>query len=142
MPPFGPADARAEVAAGGGELDLHALLIAALIETEGSLVARCPCLTASGVYDSMRACSDAVTFGRNWIDCVNGLDLTTEDDPEVRTNLHCNIRELKQRSECLRGSSCSDDDVVRCMSQTLDCPKLPLELLSQVAVECQIAFSR
>lgn len=135
------ADAGAP-AASGGELDLHSLVVAALIETESSLVARCPCLTASGVYASMRACTDAVTLGRNWIDCVNGLDLTTQDDPQVRESLHCSIRELKQRSECLRGSSCSDDDIVMCMTEMLSCPKLPLELLSRVAVDCQIALSR
>jgi hypothetical protein len=125
-----------------GELDLRSLLIAELIETESSLVARCPCLTASGAYESMSKCLQAVSLGRNWIDCANALDLSKQDSPEIRANLRCSIQELRQRGQCLMGSSCSNADVGACMSETLNCPKLPLELLSQVAVQCQIAFSR
>jgi hypothetical protein len=138
----GRQDAAVQDATVKGELDLRSLLIAELIETESSLVARCSCLTASGVYESMSKCLDAVSLGRNWVDCANALDLSAQDSPEIRANLRCNIQELSQRSQCLLGSSCSDTDIAACMTATLNCAKLPLELLSQIAVQCHIAFSR
>ncbi|HET8934945.1 MAG TPA: hypothetical protein VFN67_15965 [Polyangiales bacterium] len=122
-------------------LDLHDLLIVALIETERTLLARCPCLAEKAVYKSMRECVEHVSLGRSWVECANALDLTGMDDAEVRANLRCSIEELLQRTDCLMGSACTDEAVATCMSQSLDCPMLPLNVLSRVAVECDIGFS-
>lgn len=122
-------------------LDLHDLLIVALIETERTLLARCPCLAEKGIYKSMQECIDSVSLGRSWVECANALDLTGMDDAMVRANLRCSIEELMQRTDCLMASSCSDEAVAVCMSQTLNCPMLPLNTLSRVAVECNIGFS-
>jgi hypothetical protein len=126
---------------GDASLDLHALLIAALIETERTLIARCPCLTEAGQFESMQACVRALSLGRTWVDCANALDLTGMDHAQVRANLHCSLEELTQRTECLTGSGCASADVAACMSQSLGCPQLPLDLLSRVAVECSIGLS-
>jgi hypothetical protein len=122
-------------------LDIHFLLISAVIEIERSLHARCPCLTETGQYESMRECIDAVSLGRDWVDCANKIDLSGQDDETVRANLRCNIEELTQRSECLMGSACREDAIAACMTQSLGCPMPPLDALSRVAVECNIAFS-
>ena len=122
-------------------LDLHDLLIVALIETERTLLVRCPCLAEKGIYKSRQECVENVSLGRSWVDCANALDLTGMDDAMVRANLRCSIEELMQRTDCLMASSCSDDAVAACMSLTLDCPMLPLNTLSRVAVECDIGFS-
>lgn len=122
-------------------LDLHDLLIVALIETERTLLARCPCLAETGVYKTMQECVDHVSLGRAWVECANALDLTGMDDAMVRANLRCSIEELMQRTDCLMGSACNNDAVAECMSLTLNCPMLPLDVLSRVAVECSIGFS-
>jgi hypothetical protein len=123
-------------------VDLHFLLITALLEMERTLVARCPCLTADGQYESESECRGAVNLGRNWVDCASQLDLSQQDEPEIRENLRCNISELSLRTECLTGSACSDVAVAMCMTQSLGCQVLPFELLSEVVSECKIALSR
>jgi hypothetical protein len=122
-------------------LDLHDLLIVALVETERTLLARCPCLAEKAVYKSMQECVDRVSLGRSWVECANALDLTGMDDAEIRANLRCSIEELMQRTDCLMGSACTDEAVAICMSQSLNCSMLPLNVLSRVAVECDIGFS-
>lgn len=127
--------------AGDITADLHLLLIAALIETERSLTARCECLVQGGRYPSVAECDEAVSFGRDWVDCVNGLDLSGMDQADVRAGLHCTIEQTAQRGECLMGSSCNDEAVAACMTAGLDCPMVPLDLLSQLVTHCSIAFS-
>lgn len=122
--------------------DLHALLIATLIETERALIARCPCLAEIGSFKSKQECVRALSLGRDWVECSNATDLTGQDDAAVRANLRCNLQELSQRTECLTGSSCDEKAVVACMSPSLSCPMLPLDVLSHVAVECSISLSR
>jgi hypothetical protein len=121
--------------------NLHFLLIAAVLEVERSLIARCPCLTADGHYESEVECVRAVSLGRDWVDCANDMDLSGLDDAESRASLRCNIEEISERTECLMASSCNADAVAECMSKTLGCSMLPLNLLSRVTVECSIAFS-
>lgn len=123
-------------------LDIQFLVIATLLEMERSLIARCPCLTAAGEYDSASECLNAVNLGRNWIDCANRVDLSAHDNEETRENLRCNIAELSLRSECLMGSSCAADAIATCMTQSHDCTELPYELLSNVVSECMITLSR
>jgi hypothetical protein len=130
------------VASADASIDLHFLLIAAMIEVERSLIARCPCLIENGAYDSMSQCVKAVSLGRDWVDCANTLELSDQDDDALRDSLRCNIEELTQRSECLMGSACSDEAVATCMTQSLGCAMLPLDALSRVTVECGIALSR
>lgn len=121
--------------------DVHTLLITALLELERTLLARCPCYVEKGLYETKQACVDAVSLGRSWVDCANAADLGELDDVQARANLRCTIEELSQRTECLMGSACTDEAVATCMTQSLGCPMLPLDPLSQVAVECTIAFS-
>lgn len=123
-------------------LDIQFLVIATLLEMERSLIARCPCLTAAGEYESASECLSTVNLGRNWIDCANRVDLSAHDSDEARDNLHCNIAELSRRSECLMGSSCAPPAIATCMTQTLDCTELPYELIGKVVSECKIALSR
>jgi hypothetical protein len=123
-------------------VDLHFLLVTLLLEMERSLVARCPCQVANGVYKSDAECRRAVNLGQSWVDCVNQRDLSAYEEPELHEPLRCNIAELVQRSECLMGSPCSDDAVAACMMQNLGCPELPYQLLSEVVVECGVALSR
>jgi hypothetical protein len=123
-------------------VDLNFLLLATLLETERTLIARCPCLIVSGQYESMPECLSALSLGRSWIDCANQVDLRAHDSAATRDNLRCNVAELTQRTECLMGSACKEDAVAACMIQNLGCSLLPWELLSSVASECMIAFSR
>lgn len=121
--------------------DLHFLLVTMLVEIDRSMLARCPCQVAGGDYATIRDCVDTVSLGRDWVDCVNSLDLTGEDAAPLRDNLHCNIEELMQRSECLEVSSCSEQDVQVCLSKANGCPMPPLMVLSRLATECPILFS-
>jgi hypothetical protein len=123
-------------------LDIQFLVIATVLEMERSLIARCPCLTAAGEYDSASECLSAVNFGRNWIDCANRVDLSAHDNDETREGLRCNIAELSLRSECLMGSSCAADAIAMCMTQSLQCTGLPYELISNVVSQCMITLSR
>ena len=123
-------------------LDIQFLVIATLLEMERSLIARCPCLTAAGEYDSAAECLRAVNLGRNWIDCANRVDLSAHDNNETRESLRCNIAELSLRSECLMGSSCAADAIAMCMTQSLNCTGLPYEVISNVVSECMITLSR
>jgi len=123
-------------------VDLHFLVIATLIEIERTLIARCPCLTAAGEYDSEAECLSGVSIGRNWVDCANRVDLTSDDSDARRENLRCNIAELSLRTECLSGSSCAQEAIAACMAQSLECPVLPYDVISKVVTECTIALSR
>lgn len=123
-------------------VDLHFLVIATLLEMERSLVARCPCLTAAGEYESESQCRSALSLGSNWIDCANRVDLRSDDSDQTREKLRCNIEELSVRTECLTGSSCAKDAIAMCMTQSLGCPVPPYDLLSKVVSECTIALSR
>jgi hypothetical protein len=123
-------------------VDLHFLLITALLEMERTLVVRCPCLTANEQYESESECRRAVNLGRSWIDCVNQLDLSAYDELATRENLRCNIAELSLRTECLMVSACSDSAVAMCMTKSLGCSVLPFELISEVVSACKIALSR
>lgn len=123
-------------------LDIHFLLIATLLEMERSLLARCPCLTAAGEYDSASDCLSAVNFGRSWIDCANQVDVSAHDTEEIRESLRCNIAELSLRSECLMGSSCAADAIAMCMTQSLACAGIPFEVIGEVVSECKITLSR
>lgn len=123
-------------------VDLPFLLIAVLLEMERSLIARCPCLTAAGEYDSASECLSRTSLGRNWIDCANRVDLSGYDSDETREALRCNVEQLSLRSDCLMGSSCASDAIAACMTQTLNCADLPYELISKVVTECMITLSR
>jgi hypothetical protein len=139
----GPRKLDAETSAPvDASLDIQFLVIATLLEMERSLIARCPCLTAAGEYDSVSECLRAHNLGRNWIDCANRVDLSAHDNDETRESLRCNIAELSLRSECLMGSSCAADAIAMCMTQSLDCTELPYEVISNVVSECMITLSR
>lgn len=131
-----------EVAPVKASVDLHFLLISALIEMERSLVARCPCLTAAGAYESVTTCMNTVSLGRDWIDCVDRADFSHADNESIRENLRCNIAELNERTECLMGSSCAEAAIAACLTQSRGCPGLPYEVFSEVATNCMIALSR
>lgn len=137
-----PGAAAGDGARADAAIDLHFLLIAAILETERSLVARCPCLTASDVYENMSDCLSSMSLGRSWVDCANRLDLSAFDGAATRENLHCNIAQLTQRTECLMASACDEGAIARCMTQSLGCAVLPWQIFSAVASECAIAFSR
>jgi hypothetical protein len=126
---------------GTASFDLHFLVVAALLEMERSLIARCPCLTLQGEYDSASQCRSAVALGSHWIECANRIDLSAFDSTETRESLRCSVAELSQRSECLMGSACTADAIAGCMTQSFGC-MLPLELFSQVASTCEISLSR
>lgn len=137
-----PRDAGEQVNAVDAAVDLHFLVLAILLEMERSLVVRCPCLTANGLYESASECLSAVSLGRGWIDCANQIDLSAYDDAMTREDLRCSIAELTVRTECLMASTCSNDAVAMCMTQSLDCEPLPFELLSSVVSACMITLSR
>jgi hypothetical protein len=122
-------------------LDVHFLLIATFLEIERSLLARCPCLTDMGLYETRADCNRAVGLGHDWVACANMLDLSQQDSEQVRATLRCNVEELSQRSECLMGSACREEAIAACMTDGLGCPMLPLNLFSEVATECRIALS-
>jgi hypothetical protein len=116
------------------EADIHFAVIALLVELQRSLQQRCACEAEAKQFATIQMCEDAVSFGPNWADCVNRVDIP--DDEHSREQLRCETLAFSMRTDCLATSPCTDDAVAECLRDKSGCGELDLSVLNPVAMQC------
>jgi hypothetical protein len=82
--------------------------------------ASCPCLVASGAYQTEQECLDLGLSGPDWVDCATKA-LADYDNPDTRAQSQCFTRFLTQVAECTEAAACDQDKLANCGAPDPDC---------------------
>jgi hypothetical protein len=97
--------------------------------------ASCPCLVASGAYQSEQECFRFGLSGPDWAECATRA-LATFDSPTTREQSQCYLRFLADAAECTEAAACDEGKLATCGTPDLDCLALQNERLNLILTAC------